>query len=149
MATSDFNPNRLKFQACTERLQRAVKAAGLKTDGQIITSKDDGASELRKTLSTKNVPKGFHKWQLPVHLDNPSHLFITVAEPNSHRDIPQRRRRYSLRCGRFDHLRRKRTWCWRLDVHSGGQRVFISSRPIRRRDVLLLRVLMCLTKGLV
>jgi hypothetical protein len=92
MATSDFNPNRLKFQACTERLQRAVKAAGLKTDGKIITSKDDGASEMRKTLSTKNVPKGFHKWQLPVHLDNPSHLFITVAEPNvksprhSHKD---------------------------------------------------------------
>ena len=80
---ANFNPNRLKFAACTERLQRAVTAAGFKTDGQIITSKDEGAAKLRKTLSTANVPKGFQKWQLPVHLDNPSHLFITVAEPNA------------------------------------------------------------------
>ena len=92
MAKSNFNPNRLNCAACTERLQRAVKAAGFKTDGQIITSKDEGAAKLRKALSTTNVPEGFQKWQLPVHLDNPSHLFITVAEPNvksprhSHKD---------------------------------------------------------------
>lgn len=92
MAKPKFDPNRLDFQACTARIQRAAKAAGLKADGGIITSKDDGAPELRKALSTTNVPKGFQKWQLPVHLDSPSHLFITVAEPNvksprhSHKD---------------------------------------------------------------
>lgn len=92
MAKVKFDPNRLAFGACTERIQRAAKSAGLKADGRIITSKDDGVPELRKTLSTTNVPNGFHKWQLPVHLDSPSHLFITVAEPNvksprhSHKD---------------------------------------------------------------
>src|SRR5262245_42486865 len=78
-----FDPNRLSFAACTQRIQRAAKAAGLKADAGIVTSKDKGMPQLRKTLSTTNVPKGFQKWQLPVHLDHPSHLFMTVAEPNA------------------------------------------------------------------
>jgi len=83
MSKSSFNPNRLTFEEGIERLRGAVKKAGLKLDGRIVTSRDRGIPELRKALATDNVPAGFQKWQLPVFLNCQSQLFITVAEPNA------------------------------------------------------------------
>jgi hypothetical protein len=81
MAKEAFDPNRMTFEQGLERIRRAVKKVGLKVDGQIITSRDAGVSELRTILGTNNVPKGFQKWQLPVFLACQSQLFITLAEP--------------------------------------------------------------------
>ena len=93
MAKPKFDPNRLSFQACVARIERAVKSAGLKTKGRILTSKDDGVPEIiGRALKITNVPKGFVKWQLPLYIKDPTHLFVSVAEPgakapvHSHKD---------------------------------------------------------------
>lgn len=93
MARRKFDPNRLPFQACIARIDRALKAAGLKTEGRIITSNDQGIRKLMgKALRVTNVPKGFVKWQLPLYFKDPTHLFVSVAEPgakapiHSHKD---------------------------------------------------------------
>ncbi|MEN8651616.1 cupin domain-containing protein [Streptomyces sp. 21So2-11] len=83
MAKTKFDPNRKSFEQCTERIQQAVKDAGLRTDGRIVTSRDENVEEAVKALTVDNAPAGFHKWQLPVYLNKPSHLFITVAEPGA------------------------------------------------------------------
>ena len=84
MSKSEFDPNVKSFRACTERLEEAVKGAGLRTEGSIITSRDAKAEDAVKALAIDNVPPGFQKWQLPVWLNKPSHLFMTVAEPGAH-----------------------------------------------------------------
>jgi quercetin dioxygenase-like cupin family protein len=79
-----FDPNRLAFQACVTRIERAVKDAGLKMDGHIVTSKDKGVPEVMgKALKVDNVPDGFVKWQLPLYIKEPTHLFVTVAQPGA------------------------------------------------------------------
>lgn len=84
MVKSKFDPNRLPFQACITRIERAIKAARLKTEGRIITSKDQGIPEvMERALRVTNVPKGFVKCQLPLYIKQPTHLFLSVAEPNA------------------------------------------------------------------
>ncbi|MFG2331372.1 cupin domain-containing protein [Streptomyces sp. NPDC048604] len=83
MATAKFDPNRLSFERCTERVQEAVRSSGLRTEGRIVTSRDTNVDEAMKALVVDNAPPGFRKWQLPVWLDKPSHLFITAAEPGA------------------------------------------------------------------
>ena len=53
----------------------------------MITSRDEAARYAQKLLTVSEVPGGFRKWQLPVYLDRPSQLFITVAEPRA--DVPE------------------------------------------------------------
>jgi quercetin dioxygenase-like cupin family protein len=84
MANPKFDPNRLPFRACIARIDRAIKAARLKTAGRIITSKDKGIPEVMgKALKVTNVPKGFVKWQLPLYMKQATHLFVSVAEPGA------------------------------------------------------------------
>jgi hypothetical protein len=80
MAQERFDPNRADFAACLERLRGATDEAGL-PEGVIITSKDEAAVRGMDILAIDNVPDGFRKWQLPVYLSEPSHMFISVAEP--------------------------------------------------------------------
>src|SRR5689334_18290579 len=82
MATKTFNPNRLTFDEGLERIRKALDNSGVRVDGRIVTSRDKDAGDLRDALAVENVPKGFTKYQLPVYLDAPSQLFVTIAEPN-------------------------------------------------------------------
>jgi hypothetical protein len=82
IAMSDFNPNTLKFDACTQRIKTALQLSPFK-ENTIITSRDEGADKLREALRVKNIPPGFSKWQLPLYFDKPTHLFISVAAPGS------------------------------------------------------------------
>jgi hypothetical protein len=81
MAVTGFDPNRLSFDEGVERIRRVVRETGLDTEGRILTSRDEGVDEALNSLEVDNVPAGFRKWQLPVYLNCPSQLFVTVAEP--------------------------------------------------------------------
>ncbi len=84
MSAAEFDPNRLNFEEGLERIRRAVDEAGLEREElqrRIITSRDDVAVELRKSLATENVPEGFQKWQLPVYLACESQMFVTIGDP--------------------------------------------------------------------
>jgi hypothetical protein len=82
MTEKGFDPNRLTFEQGIERIQSAIRSAGVTIEG-IVTSRDDSVLELRKSLVVDNVPDGFRKWQLPVYLKDPSQLFVTWAEPGA------------------------------------------------------------------
>jgi hypothetical protein len=75
-----FEPNKLSFEQGLQRIKEAVEKVGLKR-GTVVTSRDLAAEKLRELLVVNNVPPGFQKWQLPVYLNKPSQLFITVAQP--------------------------------------------------------------------
>jgi len=119
-----FQSQPLEIPGLHRAASTRCEAAGLKTDGQIITSKDDGAAALKRRSVPSNVPKGIQKWQLPVHLDNTSHHFI-YSSPNrmlSHQGI-RHKDGDGIRFigGWFDHLRRKRTWPRETGCSSGGK----------------------------
>lgn len=82
MADADFNPNLLTFEEGIDRLNRILKKEGLDPQHHITTSRDPGAEHLREVLKITNVPQGFQKWMLPVHLPSASQLYISMAEPN-------------------------------------------------------------------
>ena len=80
---STFDPNQVTFEEGVTRIEAAARKAGLRGRKRILTSKDEAARKAQDLLEVGNVPDaGFRKWQLPVYLDRPSQLFITVAEPN-------------------------------------------------------------------
>ena len=90
MATETFDPNRHSFAFCTERIQAALRKIGLESDetglkhgGRVITSRDERAAQLTRELEVSNVPDGFKKWQLPFLLGEPTHMFMTVAQPGA------------------------------------------------------------------
>jgi hypothetical protein len=83
-----FDPNQVSFDEGLKRIQAAARKAGLKHRKKVLTSKDEAARKAQALLEVSNVPDaGFRKWQLPVHLDSPSQLFITVADP--HLEVPE------------------------------------------------------------
>lgn len=82
-----FDPNQLTFEEGLERIKHACKKAGLDQKRGIVTSRDKHAKEAQELLKVGNVPCGFVKWQLPVYLDRPSQLFLTVAAPDA--DAPE------------------------------------------------------------
>jgi hypothetical protein len=79
----DFDPNAASFEDCMERVRTVQERIGLDPKKAILTSRDPMAREGQRLLSVSNVPDdGFSKWQLPVSLDKPAHLFITYGQPN-------------------------------------------------------------------
>ena len=82
MAQNEFNPNRLTFDQGLERIRKAADRAGFSAEG-VVTSRDRAALNTREALAVDNVPPGFTKWQLPVFLNNPSQMFVTVAQPGA------------------------------------------------------------------
>jgi hypothetical protein len=84
----DFDPNAASFGDCMERVRAVQERIGLDPRATIVTSRDSTAREGQQLLRVSNVPDdGFSKWQLPVFLDKPSHLFITYGQPNI--DVPE------------------------------------------------------------
>lgn len=79
---SKFDPNSVTFDEGLQRIRRAVQKAKVPTT-EIITSRHPAVVHAQRPLETRNVPgSGFRKWQLPVYLDRPSQLFVTVADPD-------------------------------------------------------------------
>jgi hypothetical protein len=78
---SNFNPNRLSFEAGLNRI-RAVVGDEYTKGAAIVTSRDDGMNTVTERLRTDNVPNGFSKWQLPVFLNGPSQFFMSYAAPD-------------------------------------------------------------------
>jgi hypothetical protein len=74
----DFDPNRLKIDACAKRVKDALQKVGFDIEKQIVTSRDREAVQLRKELATRNIPGGFSKWQLPIDFAR-CFAFISVA----------------------------------------------------------------------
>jgi hypothetical protein len=80
MGSKTFDPNRTTFDEGIARIREALEKAGLDTTGRILTSRDDDVARVCEALAVDNVPDGFRKWQLPVFLNCPSQLYITVAD---------------------------------------------------------------------
>ena len=88
MARSEFDPNQVSFDEGLERIRRVAKKVGLEESKEVVTSRDRSAVKAQRLLEVSNVPDaGFRKWQLPVWLDRPSQLFVTVADP--HLEVPE------------------------------------------------------------
>lgn len=83
MTYQKFDPNQATFEEGLQRLDRAAEKAGVKLQGRIITSRDKDVNKLTEFLQVDNVPEGVRKWQLPVHLNKPSQLFISTAAANT------------------------------------------------------------------
>ena len=83
-----FDPNAATFEDCMARVRNVQDRIGLNPSAGILTSRDAVAREGQELLAVDNVPDGgFTKWQLPVYLDKPSHLFVTYGQPDI--DVPE------------------------------------------------------------
>jgi len=71
-----------QFEESLKRIRAAAQKVGIQLN-RVITSQDDQAVEAQKLLIVTGLPRGFTEWQLPVWLDRPSELFITLAAPNT------------------------------------------------------------------
>jgi len=78
----EFQPNRLKIDACAKRVKDAIQKVRFDMEKQIVTSRDREAVQLRKELATRNIPGGFTKWQLPLDFSR-CFMFISVASPDA------------------------------------------------------------------
>lgn len=83
MATQKFDPNQLTFDEGLDRIRRGLKKAKVSLGKGILTSRDKDVQAASNALQVGNVPDGFQKWQLPIHLDSPSQLFISTAKANA------------------------------------------------------------------
>jgi hypothetical protein len=79
---NEFQPNKLKIDACAQRVKDALRTIDLDMEKQIVTSRDKEAIQLRKSLGTRNIPGGFTKWQLPIDFSR-CFAFISVASPDA------------------------------------------------------------------
>ena len=81
---SKFQPTQITFAEGKERIQQALGRIGHKMEGSILTSRDKDAVALCNLLavSSKQIPNGFTKWQLPFYLDG-GQFFISTAEPGA------------------------------------------------------------------
>jgi len=80
---ADFAADHLSFDEGLRRLNELTRHAGFSAERRIVTSRDKDVVALRGALRVSSVPSGFHKWQLPVILSEPSQLYLTVGEPNA------------------------------------------------------------------
>jgi len=84
---SNFNPNATSFDEGIQRIRSALDEIGFQSKGEILTSRHDSMRKVEKLLAVDNVPDGFSKWQLPVFLDGPSQLYVSVGNPGV--DVPE------------------------------------------------------------
>ncbi len=80
-AQEKFEPNKLTFAACIERIR---KVAG-KPTGKIVTSRDEGMDRILDALRVTNIPAGFTKYQLPVAIEGGpgAQFFVSIGAPNT------------------------------------------------------------------
>jgi hypothetical protein len=78
-----FKPNNLNFEQGIDRINAAIKKAGVKFANQIVTSRNPRVRKVADLLAVKNIPDGFKKWQLPVYMDGPSQMFLSIGAPDT------------------------------------------------------------------
>jgi len=78
-----FNPNALTFDEGIERIDAALKAARVRLGNEIVTSRNPRVRKVMESLRVKNIPNGFKKWQLPVYLDSPSQMYLSIGAPDT------------------------------------------------------------------
>lgn len=76
-----FNPNRLSFDDGLRIMNAAAEKHGVDRK-KILTSRDPNVAAACQDLAVRNVPDGFNKWMLPVHLDCASQQYLSFAGPN-------------------------------------------------------------------
>ncbi len=82
-----FNPNQKSLASCVQELRAIQKEFGIDT-GKIVHSKNPTVAKLMyDKLAVRNVPEGFTKTMLPVHIDGASTLYISSAAP--HAKVPR------------------------------------------------------------
>jgi hypothetical protein len=81
-----FKPNALTFEQGIQRIESALEKTGLRLGKKILTSRDPRVREAAEVLKVKNIPGGFKKWQLPVYLNGPSQMFLSIGAPDV--DVP-------------------------------------------------------------
>jgi hypothetical protein len=82
MTESNHLSNTPIFEEGLERMNKAALQVGLQVGKEVLASRDEKVKKAQALLNIKNVLPEFVRWQLPVYLDRPSQLFITVAPPN-------------------------------------------------------------------
>jgi hypothetical protein len=80
---TSFKPNALTFEQGITR----IKEAGFDFKSKITTSRDAAANEATRKLMVSNVPGGFKKFQLPLYMDKPSQLFVSIGAPDA--EVPE------------------------------------------------------------
>lgn len=78
-----FNPNALTYDEGIERIHAALKAARVRLGNEIVTSRNPRVRKVMDSLRVKNIPNGFKKWQLPVYLDSPSQMYLSIGAPDT------------------------------------------------------------------
>jgi len=78
-----FNPNTSTLAECIDDLRMFQKEHRINPK-KIITSRHPGVAKTAfNELRVRNVPNGFTKTRLPIFFENPTTLYMTVAEPGA------------------------------------------------------------------
>jgi quercetin dioxygenase-like cupin family protein len=77
-----FDPNKSTLSACLSEIRKIQEDIGLDTS-RIITSRDEVIRKNSKLFEVRNVPEGFKKVRLPLHLRNESTLYISTGAPDT------------------------------------------------------------------
>jgi len=78
-----FNPNAKTLSYCLEKLKTANAKAGFSQTGTITTSRDNSSKRAAQFLKVTNVPKGFKKFMLPVHMADTCVMYTSVGAPDT------------------------------------------------------------------
>lgn len=80
---ADFNPNAKTMAQCLEILKEANKKAGFDPKAGISTSRDPKVRLAAEALRVTNIPSGFKKYQLPVHMDQSCMMYLSIGAPDT------------------------------------------------------------------
>lgn len=84
---SSFKPNALTFEQGVQRIKDANQKSRFEFKSKITTSRDAAAKAATDYLLVSNVPGGFKKFQLPVLMEKPSQLFVSIGAPDT--EVPE------------------------------------------------------------
>lgn len=77
-----FDPNKSTLSACLSEIRKIQEKIGLEAN-RIITSRDEIIRKNSRLFEVTNVPEGFRKERLPLHLPKESTLYISTGAPGT------------------------------------------------------------------
>jgi redox-sensitive bicupin YhaK (pirin superfamily) len=78
-----LKPNALRFAQGIQRIKEAASNVGFEFKSKITTSRDKAAKAAADYLLVSSVPHGFKNFQLPVFIDGPTQIFVSVGAPDT------------------------------------------------------------------